>query len=72
MYNYANLVRTSLNQNKREIMMQFIQMAPKYEAESPSVIGADVNVVDSVIMHPDDARNFAKSILDLLGDETKE
>ena len=72
MYNYANLVRSLLNQNNREIMMQFIQFVPKYKENSLAIDGTDVDVVASVVMHPEDARNFAKSILDLLGDETKE
>ena len=72
MYNYANLVRSLLNQNNREIMMQFIQVVPKYKENSLAIDGTDVDVVASVVMHPEDAQNFAKSILDLLGDETKE
>lgn len=69
MYSYANIVRSTLNQEKPEIMMQFLQAAPKYKENSTTVIGTDVEVVASVVMNSDAARGFAKSILDLLDDE---
>ena len=69
MYSYANIVRSTLNQEKPEIMMQFLQAATKYKENSTTVIGTDVEVVASVVMNSDAARGFAKSILDLLDDE---
>ena len=69
MYSYANIVRSTLNQEKPEIMMQLLQAAPKYKVNSTTVIGTDVEVVASVVMNSDAARGFAKSILDLLDDE---
>lgn len=71
MYSYANAVRSTLNQDKPEIMMQFLQASPKYETNSTTVIGTDVEVVASIVMRAEDAQGFARSILELMG-ETKE
>ena len=66
MYSYANAVRSMLNQNNREIMMEFLQAVPKYKEGSIDVDKAEIEVVSSIVMHPEDARNFANSILELL------
>lgn len=66
MYSYANAVRSMLNQNNREIMMEFLQAAPKYKENSVDIDGAAVEVVASIVMHPEEARGFANSILELL------
>lgn len=66
MYSYANAVRSMLNQNNREIMMEFLQAAPKYKEDSIEVDGATVETVASIVMHPEEARGFANSILELL------
>lgn len=66
MYSYANAVRSMLNQNNREIMMEFLQTAPKYKEGSVDLDGAVTEVVASIVMNPEEARGFANSILELL------
>lgn len=66
MYSYANAVRSMLNQNNREIMMEFSQTAPKYKEGSVDLDGTATEVVASIVMNPEEARGFANSILELL------
>ena len=69
MYLYSNAARCACNKDSKEFTIQFLQNSPRFNEEGAIMEGADQEILSSVIMPPEYARELAKLILSVLGPE---
>lgn len=69
MYAYVNKLNAAVNQDKTEVILNFLQEAPCFEEQSDDgsgVVRAKELAVASLVMGENLARNLANTILSML------